>query len=575
MAETCVCMTLHVSPEKAVPSTSQSTVKLYLTKDQTNVNSVKFKQREHPRPTGPQSQLDRISWATELWNVLDGSRRDLLIHNCKEGLWCDLFVGLASRDQILCQIVTEINKHVSQPLECVLAYCHTEIREKTLEYLTMIDRPAEHRSSDILGRLDKFLQAKIVASRPENTSSVVGKRVSNLNLAADVVAYYETHGLAAAYGQCLNHEKRCPLIPVEDEHGCCNVDPGDDFANEKITFVSSAPPCTDNSRMNKNRLGDGGGTMLASVVGACEMKLTNPVMGYVECTVDWDCGIVAQQLVNHECFKVKLRGHDVGDKYDRVRQVLVCLRHDYALCRKLDEYLFDVQSDPVFDVNQWWSMSEEGEEEQDLMELASGRVTTVPVGNEELSWHDAILPSQQVYLQRYHAKRQEAVRLGKLREGDQVWGDLDQNPFSSWGRLLSEFDPFPTFVKHSTLWHLQQDKPMTALGMARVHGWRISESERSAVGCIVDLYGILKSNRMSCRELKSLIGDSWHLRCQGMFMMWLLSCIQTRSSLTPVHGSPREKKAKIGAHDDDDEDADSTEVGGHSMELCSSGDESS
>ena len=68
-------------------------------------------------------------------------------------------------------------------------------------------------------------------------------------------------------------------------------------------------------------------------------------------------------------------------------------------------------------------------------------------------------------------------------------------------------------------------RPLLAREMARLHGWPIEDSELAKCGSVVPggIRSLLFSNKLTCVQLCSMIGDSWHLRVQGCFWMFLLA----------------------------------------------------
>ena len=66
---------------------------------------VKFRPRKTFKE-GLQSQMQRLAWFDEMWSELSSEERDLLILNIERWHWSNTLVGVGSRDQIQCQIVT-------------------------------------------------------------------------------------------------------------------------------------------------------------------------------------------------------------------------------------------------------------------------------------------------------------------------------------------------------------------------------------------------------------------------------------------------------------------------------------
>ena len=107
---------------------------------------------------------------------------------------------------------------------------------------------------------------------------------------------------------------------------------------------------------------------------------------------------------------------------------------------------------------------------------------------------------------------------------DDVIVDLDQNPISGRGRMTTEASrSFGTLICHGTLWHLQLARPMVAVEICRMHCWPVGDYEMATTACTVDIWNCLRSGIITCRELTAFIGDRWHLRVVGSWIMRMLA----------------------------------------------------
>ena len=532
-------MVLRSTPEKGdLSKVSSQKLSLFLTGDD-DVPVVQFKRRLDA-PNGPTTQLERLQWPSQMWNAFTGVQRDRLIANCQAMRWCDYFAGMGSRAQIQCMITFEIIRHLESPIHVPPTFCVTEsdpVRQKFLEAFADGHRSV-HACSDIMGRLGAEQLEEIQKMQPAADATILGKKVANQKIASYIRARYVEHGWSHAFCPCIRHPlcTTCPVLPVaEVKDGKIDLEDDCDFevgSRPQYLCITGGPPCRDVSAMNAMASGDGGPHFQPTSVFLCEFNFSSPDLVYVECTKRWNPNQMQAQLHDHRTMQFHVDGNMVGDVYKRPR--MGCLSYKasvFTMAEPLEHFLLVAESWPVFDASNFWS-TDVHEEYFEMLEWKKVRRCTVP--DEALTWECVMLDSQHRRLAVYEEEFKELVADGKVAE-DVAWcADLDQAPENNRGRFaLLDGSKTPTLIQHGWHWHSVKKKPLTALDGLRMHGWPVTTSEISLVGSVVDIRSKLKHHEISHRSLIRMTGDSWHLRYQGMLLMFVLATLVDIRVLVP------------------------------------------
>ena len=160
-------------------------------------------------------------------------------------------------------------------------------------------------------------------------------------------------------------------------------------------------------------------------------------------------------------------------------------------------------------------------------ELQQKRVVVV---DRDTTWHDPLLPSQKERLGNYIVGFQAMVASGVADPSDSFICDLDHNPWK-WGTgaiKVTAGTCVPSLIQHGRLYHSSFQRPLSTLERCRVHCWPVTSAEIDAVGCLTDLQSMLLHQRVSHAQLTKMIGDSWHLRIQGMILMYAMASLELR-----------------------------------------------
>ena len=511
------------------------------------VSWVRFRPRRSPKE-GPQSQLQRLAWFDEMWSELTSENRDLLIRNVERWHWSDTFAGFGSRDQIQCQIVTGLEERLKRRLLVPCTHCVTEKCKRRFRWLQEMHPrwKALHAERNVLDRLGDAKQ-QVLDLLPEKSASFDQKRAANLSASKFVDTLYASAPTSMSYSKCCNHciTKRCNPFPcsfLPKPHKFDLTEDSDAEFDDLIdeSFVSATSlgvPCVDSSCMSNNAQGDAGPIMIATSTAMAGIKHASPKVDvvYIEVTKKWNATICADARPGCDTRKMLLQGKDIGDRYNRPRLAVLSLHPRMHLTAALEDYLQCAGScvSKTFRASAFWMNSME-EDIAEKTEFSKQRVLPVDAEVNTMSWNELLHPTQRQYLHGYMQKFETLVHGGKACATDPFWCDLDQNPLGPRCRLTIDSAKKPanlqTLITHQTIYHVPLHRVFSARDHCRAHCWPMTTSERALVGCIGSIESKLQSKALSHSALKRFIGDGWHLRCQGLFIMWLLAHLQVKKS---------------------------------------------
>ena len=543
--------TLQASPEKFNPSDIwKDTLPLYSEAVGAEPPLAQFAAPTSPA-MGPATQLERLQWPAQVWAKLNGDQRARLVHVLKHVIWAsDTFCGMGSREQMVYQMlyfVISVTKNPDLAFSQCKVFLVTENDTEKLEFLRKFDPQCSpsHIATDIFHRLPVNVRGKVENMLKSVTrgSTTAGRKFLNQRVCQqirDVYASGDRHVLRTYY---LKHPHRvgCPVSTCfTGEDSDSDIEFG---GKDVITVATAAPPCQDASLMNRgDGTGDAGRTMATTEICLQEASQCGHDVVYVECVKRWPLSLLSNALApkGHRVLKMHLEGASVGDRYNRSRMGGLLLSPQVALTAPIESFL------DVFTIGSFFCASRKDE----ALELAEWRVRrSKPRGPSDpkfWDWEEVLLDTRVTRLAAYMKVRQDLVKAGKLGVDEAVVVDLDQNPAAGFGRMVTARSAsFPTLIRHGCHWSITDCRPLLAVKQAMMHCWPITASEITAVGSVVSIGDLLKSGALSCHSLVAMLGDSWHLRVQGMFMMWMLA------SLTRVSFPLRVMK-RSGADRDDD-----------------------
>ena len=496
------------------------------------VNNVEFAVLDK-KPMGPTTQWGRLGWSDDQFQRLDPDMKDRLIRNLGRLRHKDYFSGSASVTQIWTQIVETVNRFTGGALPDVITTNSTELQQCRRDHINRLVRGRPHHcSGDIFDRLPHEVKAEMLKKAPVKEATTCARKLANRQSAEYIYKQYAQRGADMSRGDCDWH-------PGE----CCDMHGEGGLANEELmTSCTGGIPCVDSSTMNQHASGDGGRTFLCTSVFLAERAFCLEDWSWLECTYRWSTGLVRERMPpEYSVSRLSMKGSDVGDTYDRPRcGCLVMNERRLVLTRRLDEYLLYAGAEPIFPVNAFWNCSDD-DQAREIEALSTKRVTPV---DEDLTWHDVLLPSQRDRKRVYDAQIKTAIRLGKLLPHEPVVYDLDQNPAGGRGRMkflsVSQKKCFlPTLIQHGVIWNTAHGRQLSAVDMLKVHGWPIEPEECKYFGSCASWRDNINAGLVSHNQVIAMCGDSWHIPVQGRFLMWLLSVLDLRETAPAVPRSPK------------------------------------
>ena len=299
-------------------------------------------------------------------------------------------------------------------------------------------------------------------------------------------------------------------------------------ADDQLKVATGAPPCTDNSTMNVSQPGDAGDTYLVTQQFICEQSISGNDWIYCECTPRWQVSLMSTILEpkGYVIHKFVLEDKAVGYRYNRRRVGALAMDSRIEMIVPFERHVEQAGSrvNDDFGADQFF-MATEAEERQEMKEWrALRRVPADPLAADYPNWDAVLLESQRVRLKAYSEQHAKLIREGRLLKDDDFIVDLDQNPAVSTGRSFhSDSASAATMITHGCFWRFRHKRPLLASEQGRMHAWPWTAEERARVGTVCSIPCLLNEGHVCCRDLSMMVGDSWSLRTQGSFLMWMLS----------------------------------------------------
>ena len=151
---------------------------------------------------------------------------------------------------------------------------------------------------------------------------------------------------------------------------------------------------------------------------------------------------------------------------------------------------------------------------------------------EDESWYDMITPALRARLLSYRQKLHMCD--GRyVATGLDVAMDLDHNP--ARGKVAMESRGRPsqlfTFISHGCIWHESHQRPLLCTEFLLGHGVVPSEKLQMEYGIPepVDFWDMLQHGSLSASNIRSCAGNMWHIPTFGMYIMYILSQIESKA----------------------------------------------
>ena len=480
---------------------------------------------------GPRTHLQRLEWAQQLWDALEPLQRDVLCDHLRHASWVDHFSGIGCRTQMVIQICKVVADKTGVDFDSlsVRAFTDTEIDTNKRRFTNAFAPPfrAMHEMDDITRRLGHAMKCKVdQALKKTRGSTMQARRLNNQLLVDEIVAMYNSPDAqtrrSLLCAPCCKHLTKplCPVSPYQ-------IDDDVEMDPRTLSIVTGGPVCHEVSAMGK-MMGDAGLSHVATKMFVEEVGLTKPDICMVECTPRWPCALLSSVLepLGYNVQKVHLCGNDVGDVYNRPRLGAVATSPDMHFLKPLSSFLQQAGSyvSEELTLGSFWCASPE-ELEIGMLDLRRLRGKPRPTTDEQFyDWDEILLESHARRLVAYGQQRDLLISQGKMARTDDFICDLDQNPEAGRGRSCHPGSKgMMTFTRHGTLWHWHLRRPLLGVETMRVHCWPIETEHIDTVGAACSVMDLVRNGTVHPRELHAFVGDSWHLRVQGLWLMWVLS----------------------------------------------------
>ena len=200
----------------------------------------------------------------------------------------------------------------------------------------------------------------------------------------------------------------------------------------------------------------------------------------------------------------------------------------------METFYDHVGAEAKFGFTDFWCASPEWSA-MERKEVHKHRVTPV-CDLDELRYVDLLLPSVEDRLDDYRAKLEEDLRLAKVAGDDVACFELEQNP-KKRPRIWYEHRAtgsktgtghLSTMLSHGTVWNEELERWLLAVESACCHGYAVEPDHIAQFVTPLRWDELLQSSIVTCSQLKSMIGNGWHLMSVLKWIMFLLASIEPR-----------------------------------------------
>ena len=343
-----------------------------------------------------------------------------------------------------------------------------------------------------------------------------------MRLQADriIETYYKESSVKREKQKCLTCGGCCPVRDSQLEH--------------RLTLDASGVQCKDVSMMGSLE-GDAGKCMPSQSVWLHERSTFEEDVIFTECTPLWDPMVLSRRMDRKFkvlSFVLDSNSH-MGDVIVRKRRLTTCINQErcYFISdpRKFVEIFGRelVASPEIL----WWA--DAGFQSVEAHDLGSRAI--VVDGEPEFHWHDALTVYQRDRLLDYEAYTRRLVAEGKVKALDMHMYDLDQNcPIGYKGSTSAENPrPLKTLISHGTIWNSHLRRPLLACEWLVAHVVPGVQGHFGPDGP-VDMIGLMAAGEVSPAQVRSMVGNGWHLAAVGSWMMWLLASVTRFTKESPT-----------------------------------------
>jgi len=179
----------------------------------------------------------------------------------------------------------------------------------------------------------------------------------------------------------------------------------------------------------------------------------------------------------------------------------------------------------------------EDEVHKEFLAFHSSRVCAV---NDDLGFHDLLLPKEKARLEVYAKHDAEAQRTDKMRQVVRLF-DLHQNPNVRPRASILQFgnkdtNLLPSLVSHGVLWCPVEQRWLLVLEGGLAQGYPTLPNCCDTPSP-VDWSLLLSEQKVPYNALRKIFGLSWHLPSIGSWVMYMLSCVEFKPSIDKLTAS--------------------------------------
>ena len=491
---------------------------------------------------GPEEYAHRFEWVPFLWGrVLTPKMRDRLVRNLQRLQFSSHFSGMGGLEMLIFIMCYWVNKlcgpsavdNTRSLHACDIAdHCR-----KTLAAYHHAWRP-HHIAKDIAERVPPDTLEKMKKELPKATDRKEAQRLKFDKIKNIANEYFENMvglpieapcGLSGGRKVDL-YTRRGEVLSSEDElhYG----------SRDALTLNGSGVVCKNVSRIG-GRTGDTGSGALSQIIWQAERKAMNEDLIFVECTEDFEPEHIQYELRGtHSCTTALMKAYYTGDSYNRTRRSTMfdsCARvvvvEDVGHYLNMSTRSCEMSWEDSFLDDDFTELSE-----LDCIARAKRRGRVLPVDTSELTFRDTLLPSQLDRAQLYM----------ELFGPETMLVDVDHNPAKRARKLHPDIysrnhidasgsvkHMLPCLISHFTMLNNKLERPLLAYEALGVHGVPSSDVMQCEFkdSFPVDIMGLMANDIVSYNNVKSMVGNGWHLASQGTWLLLWLASIELRHTL--------------------------------------------
>ena len=337
---------------------------------------------------------------------------------------------------------------------------------------------------------------------------------------AIIADYYKNTSVKEERQECLLSGESAPVLDPE--------------ASTKLTLHAAGVQCKDVSRQGTMQ-GDAGKCMPSQSLWLHERSQYDEDVIMNECTPLWDPRLLANALGNqYKVITFTLDAHmHMGDLIVRERRLTTAFNQSKVFLIADPTDVVDIfgRMPGASPELLWWG----GQDEESIEYPTTGSVAQGVNSESDYDWTEMITMYQRDRLPDYHTFIRKMVAEARVQETDMHMFDLDQNCPMGYKGSTSEDNPRPlrTLISHGTIWNTHLKRPLLASEWLVAHGVPGVQGKFGPEGP-VDLVGMMASGQVTPGQMKSMVGNGWHLPTIGSWLMWVLASTKKYTQSVPL-----------------------------------------